>query len=286
MPRTVPRSWWCPQPGAGRPDPGRRLARRRTIATVRETELRLACERLGATHLRCWDYLDGTLAEADFHGLAGQVVQLIREFRPQVVVSFGPDGGYGHPDHVTISAAATAACRQAGDPASYPGQLASGLAPYQPDRLYHSYFPPHDVLLMDRLATWLTTRPGRSLQDLGATLEILSGPLAGVYDPRGMGKIFFAMLAGLAELEREMMIERTNDGLAQAAAEGRHGGRRPVISKDMMRIALGRRADGESVASIAKGLTYKTASGDERTVSRRALYNAFKAHDAERTESA
>src|SRR5271157_513493 len=72
-----------------------------------------------------------------------------------------------------------------------------------------------------------------SLQDLGAKLEILSGPLAGVYDPRGMGKIFFAMLAGFAEMEREMMIERTNDGLAQAAAEGRHGGRRPVISTDM-----------------------------------------------------
>jgi LmbE family N-acetylglucosaminyl deacetylase len=138
-----------------------RVGTRRTIAAVREAELRLACERLGVAHVRCWDYLDGTLAEADFHGLVGQVVQLIREFRPQVVVSFGPDGGYGHPDHVTISAAATAACRQAGDPASYPGQLASGLAPYQPDRLYHSYFPRHDVLLMDRLATWLTTRPGR-----------------------------------------------------------------------------------------------------------------------------
>ena len=49
-------------------------------------------------------------------------------------------------------------------------------------------------------------------RDLGAKLEILSGPLAGVYDPRGMGKIFFAMLAGFAEMEREMMIERTNTG--------------------------------------------------------------------------
>ena len=52
----------------------------------------------------------------------------------------------------------------------------------------------------------------------------------------------------------------------------------------MMRIALGRRADGESVTSIAKRLTYKTASGEERTVSRRVLYNSFKAHDAERAE--
>ena len=51
------------------------------------------------------------------------MVQLIREFRPDVVVSFGPDGGYGHPDHIAISAAATAACQQAGTPRA---TLASG----------------------------------------------------------------------------------------------------------------------------------------------------------------
>ena len=151
---------------------------------------------------------------------------------------------------------------------------------------------PGDTLVvskLDRMGRDMreTMETAWSLQDLGAKLEILSGPLAGVYDPRGMGKIFFAMLAGFAELEREMMIERTLDGLAQAAAEGRRGGRPPVISRDMMRIALGRRADGESVTSIAKGLTYKTAGGEEeRTVSRRALYNAFKAHDAELAETA
>jgi DNA invertase Pin-like site-specific DNA recombinase len=49
-----------------------------------------------------------------------------------------------------------------------------------------------------------------------------------------------------AQIEREMMIERTRDGLTLAAAEGRRGGRPAVISKDMMRVALGRRADGES----------------------------------------
>ena len=134
---------------------------RRTIAAVREKELRLACERLGVSHVRCWDYPDGGLVDADYAELTGDVVRLIREFRPQVVISFGPEGAYGHPDHIRISAAATAACHRAGDPASYPDQLAGGLAPHQPDRLYHSYFPPHDVLLMNRLATWLTTRPDR-----------------------------------------------------------------------------------------------------------------------------
>jgi LmbE family N-acetylglucosaminyl deacetylase len=135
-----------------------RVGTRRTIAAVREAELRLACERLGVAHVQCWDYLDGALADADFAGLVGHVVGLIREFRPQLVITFGPDGGYGHPDHITISAAVTAACRQAGDPARYADQLAAGLAPHRPDRLYHSYFPPQDMLLMDRLARWLTSQ--------------------------------------------------------------------------------------------------------------------------------
>jgi LmbE family N-acetylglucosaminyl deacetylase len=134
---------------------------RRTIGAVREAELRLACERLGVAQVRCWDYLDGALAEADFHALVGQVVRLIREFQPTVVVSFGPDGGYGHPDHITISAATTAACRLAAVPDSYPEQLAAGLTSHQPGRLYHAYFPAHDVLLLDRLASWLTNRPDR-----------------------------------------------------------------------------------------------------------------------------
>lgn len=134
---------------------------RRTIAAVREAELRRACEQLGVARVECWDYTDGALAEADFATLTGEVVRRIREFRPDVVISFGPDGGYGHPDHITISAAATEACRRAGDPASYPGQLAGGLAPHQAARLYHSHFPEHDVLLMDRLASWLTSRPDR-----------------------------------------------------------------------------------------------------------------------------
>jgi LmbE family N-acetylglucosaminyl deacetylase len=158
-----------------------RVGTRRTIGAVREGELRLACERLGVTHVRCWEYSDGGLAEADFTGLVGQVVQLIREFRPEVVVSFGPDGGYGHPDHVTISAVTTAACQQAGDPACYPGPL----APHQPGRLYHAYFPPHDVLLMNRLATWLTTRPDR----FAGTMEFVHALLLMAEEAGTMGFI-------------------------------------------------------------------------------------------------
>ena len=103
---------------------------RRTIAAVREAELRLACERLGITKVRCLDHVDGTLADAGFPALVDEVAEVIGEFRPDVVITFGPDGGYGHPDHVTISAATTAACQRAAGPGHRPGRTAARpLAP-------------------------------------------------------------------------------------------------------------------------------------------------------------
>jgi LmbE family N-acetylglucosaminyl deacetylase len=133
------------------------VATRRTIAAVREAELRLACDRLGVSSVRCLDYVDGTLADAEFGSLVGDVTNVVREFRPDVVISFGPDGGYGHPDHIAISAATTAACEQADDG----GCASGGMAQRGPVSLYHRYFPPSDMLLMNRLATWLTDQPSR-----------------------------------------------------------------------------------------------------------------------------
>src|ERR1700749_1718193 len=88
------------------------VGNRRTIAAVREAELRRACEGLGITRVRCLDYVDGTLADAEFSALVDEVAEVLCEFRPDIVITFGPDGGYGHPDHVTISAATTAACQR------------------------------------------------------------------------------------------------------------------------------------------------------------------------------
>ena len=133
---------------------------RRTIAAVREAELRLACERLGITKVRCLDHVDGTLADAGFPALVDEVAEVIREFRPDVVITFGPDGGYGHPDHVTISAATTAACQRAAGPGHRPGRTATRSL-LRPPRLYYRCFPPGDLLMMERLAVWLASQPGR-----------------------------------------------------------------------------------------------------------------------------
>ena len=118
------------------------------MAAVREAELRLACHRLGITRVRCLDHVDGTLADAGFPALVDEVAEVIGEFRPDAVITFGPDGGYGHPDHVTISAVTTAACQRAAGPG-------------RPPRLYYRCFPPGDLLIMERLAAWLTSLPDR-----------------------------------------------------------------------------------------------------------------------------
>src|ERR1700719_4984601 len=91
-----------------------RVGTRRTIAAVREAELRLACERLGVAHVRCWDHLDGGLAEADFDGLVGQVVEVIRQFRPRSWSVSGRTAGTGIP---TTSRSARRLRRPAGRPA-------------------------------------------------------------------------------------------------------------------------------------------------------------------------
>jgi LmbE family N-acetylglucosaminyl deacetylase len=133
---------------------------RRTIAAVREAELRLACKRLGITTVRCLDHVDGTLADVGFPELVDEVAEIIGEFRPDVVITFGPDGGYGHPDHVTISAVTTAACQRAAGPRHRPGQ--TGPRPLRrAPRLYYRYFPPGDLLMTERMASWLTSQPGR-----------------------------------------------------------------------------------------------------------------------------
>lgn len=122
-----------------------RAASRATLGAVREQELRDGCAWLGVRHVECLDYGDGTLAEVDGAALAEHVATFIRDFQPDVVVTFGSDGGYGHPDHIAISVATTRACQLVA--------CEDGWAP----QLYYSAFPKQHGLLCHRLAHWLTT---------------------------------------------------------------------------------------------------------------------------------
>lgn len=115
------------------------VATRRTLAGVREHELAAACAELGVTDVRCHDHRDGTLATLPLDDLVELAVAEIDAFRPDVVVSFADDGGYGHPDHVTVSRAATAAA------------AASATRP----TVLHALFPQTGELLLDLLISWL-----------------------------------------------------------------------------------------------------------------------------------
>ena len=80
---------------------------------IRESELREAAAVLGVREVALLGYLDGDLDRADPREATSKIVAHLRRVRPQVVVTFPPDGIYGHPDHVAISAHATAAFRRA-----------------------------------------------------------------------------------------------------------------------------------------------------------------------------
>ena len=82
------------------------------LPAVRERELRCACAALGIEPPRLLDYQDGHLGEADPEEIVAQILGVVDVVRPQVILTFGPDGLSGHPDHVAIGrCAAEAFCR-------------------------------------------------------------------------------------------------------------------------------------------------------------------------------
>lgn len=131
------------------------LATRDNLGQVREQELRLACSIIGIRDLRFLDYVDGALASVDEHEAVGKIVRAMREMRPQVIFTFGPEGVYGHPDHVAMSRMATSAFRSAGNPAAYPEQLQEGLQPWSPLKLYYVAPPRERFQKMGEFASQL-----------------------------------------------------------------------------------------------------------------------------------
>jgi len=104
------------------------------LGRIRERELRAACAVLGVRDVVLLDYMDGELDHADPERIIGELVYHLRRIRPQVVVTFGPDGGYGHPDHIAMSQFAQAAAVCAAD-TSY--TVPSALPPHRVAKFYY-----------------------------------------------------------------------------------------------------------------------------------------------------
>lgn len=125
------------------------LATPETLGSVRENELRCAAEKIGVRDVAFLDYRDsgmeGTpenqaedaLIQAPEDEVVAQLVAIIRRIKPDVVVTFEPNGGYGHPDHIAIHKHTVAAFHAAGVASRFPehGQ------PWQPKRLFFTAIP-------------------------------------------------------------------------------------------------------------------------------------------------
>ncbi|MGH3120925.1 MAG: recombinase family protein [Streptosporangiaceae bacterium] len=116
----------------------------------------------------------------------------------------------------------------------------------------------------------------------GLVLEMLAGPLPGMYDPSGPGRLLFAFFAAMAETERENIRESTLEGLDAAARKGKHGGRPQVITEDMLHTVLRRRAGGESVEDIAPDLLIGAGKRKGRNPSVSSIYRALADHEKAR----
>ncbi|MDR5878798.1 recombinase family protein [Caballeronia sp. LZ032] len=114
-----------------------------------------------------------------------------------------------------------------------------------------------DVLIVTKL-----DRLGRNAMDVRATVEHLASigvrvhcmALGGVDLTSAAGKMTMGVLGAVAEFERDLLIERTQAGLARARSEGKVMGRPRALSEQQRDAVLDRLAAGESVSAIARAL--------------------------------
>ncbi len=139
---------------------------RRRLAEVRQWELEQAAEILGITHLHQLGYSDSGMdgwesnvqsnafANADLTEAAEKIARLIRQYRPEVFITYNEQGGYGHPDHLMTHRAAMAALEIAEDEIRLRD---SGLAPWRVRKVYHTAWARSQLLR----TWWWMSRLGR-----------------------------------------------------------------------------------------------------------------------------
>ena len=109
------------------------------LAAMRRKEFAEACRILKVTKPFVLDYPDGQLHRIEPQKVVCELVLKIREFRPQVLMTFGAEGGVtGHTDHSMASVFATLAFHWAGRNNRYPDQLHEKLPAHRIQKLYHA----------------------------------------------------------------------------------------------------------------------------------------------------
>ena len=112
-----------------------------------------------------------------------------------------------------------------------------------------------DVLVVTKL-----DRLGRNAMDVRSTVERLAGlgvrvhclALGGAELTSPAGKMTMGVIASVAEFERDLLIERTQSGLARAKSQGKTLGRPQSLGEDASKAVVARLAQGETVAALAR----------------------------------
>ncbi len=115
----------------GQIKPGEEGHDEEAVAQLRLAELRQSCKILGVGHLELLGYHDSGMPDWEYKDrpdafcnvpldvVADRIVELIRQYQPQIVISYDDKGMYQHPDHVHASLAAAAAVAKSGTPAKF-----------------------------------------------------------------------------------------------------------------------------------------------------------------------
>jgi len=121
--------------GWGGKPPG---ARKEDLAQIRTDELEAAASALAITAYELWDYPDGGVEVSDQSEITERIRRQISSHAPAVVVGWGPDGVYGHPDHIAMGRctdAAVAAIPEPNRPALYHVAVDAPLADFYREAL-------------------------------------------------------------------------------------------------------------------------------------------------------
>ena len=171
-----------------------------SMYALREAELRCAAGILGLSGVHFLGYRDsgmqgskdnnhpGALAATPLSQVTHDIVQIIRQLKPDVVVTFDPIGGYRHPDHIVVHQAATRAFFAAGDP----DQVVEGFDPHQAQKLYYSTMPRGLLKIGVRILRLIGRDPSRfgKNQDVDlASIAEITFPKHAVINYRSVSKL-------------------------------------------------------------------------------------------------
>jgi N-acetylglucosamine malate deacetylase 2 len=130
------------------------LSRREELGAVREREMRCAVQTLGGAGVEFLDYVDPLVGEndelhpytTDFDQLVDEIIAQFQRLRPEVVITHGSSGEYGHPAHILTHYATRKAIEKLGDQAPMLYTFSAAFPEHPRPRLTNEDDPAHIVL--------------------------------------------------------------------------------------------------------------------------------------------